>query len=157
WIVVATEAGTTRTRATLTKRAQQECEQWGRRLWHLGRQEFACQADAEAELQRQLKTLPLWLQVQRQIGSTAHYAGKGRPSKGALPVRECWQIQATVTLAQEPLEREVQRRARFLVATNVLDPLLLGDEEAIGVYKAQSSVERGFAFLKDPLFLASSV
>jgi len=43
------------------------------------------------------------------------------------------------------------------VATNVLDPQELSDEEAIRTYKAQSTVERGFAFLKDPLFLASSV
>jgi transposase len=33
----------------------------------------------------------------------------------------------------------------------------LSDEVAIAMYKAQSGVERGFAFLKDPQFLASSV
>jgi transposase len=33
----------------------------------------------------------------------------------------------------------------------------LSDLELIQTYKAQSAVERGFAFLKDPLFLASSV
>lgn len=53
--------------------------------------------------------------------------------------------------------REAQRQARFLVATNVLDPTDVPDEQVISTYKAQFGVERGFAFLKDPLFLASSV
>jgi transposase len=51
----------------------------------------------------------------------------------------------------------VRRQASFLVATNVLDPTQLADHELIQTYKHQHSVERGFAFLKDPLFLASSV
>ena len=42
-------------------------------------------------------------------------------------------------------------------ATNVLEEAPLPDLALIQTYKAQSAVERGFAFLKDPLFLASSV
>jgi hypothetical protein len=55
------------------------------------------------------------------------------------------------------LTRAVQRKAAFLVATDVLDTGRLGDLELIQTYKEQQSVERGFSFLKDPLFLASSV
>jgi transposase len=157
WIVVVTDAGLARVRSTLAKRAQRDREQWERQLWHLGNQAFACQADAQAEQQRQLKTLPVWLHVDPQITSRAHYAGKGRPAKAASPLRESWHVQATVRLDAEQLEREVQRQARFLVATNVLDATDLPDEQVISTYKAQSGVERGFAFLKDPLFLASSV
>jgi transposase len=51
----------------------------------------------------------------------------------------------------------VRRKAVFLVGTNVLEVALLPDQELIQTYKAQSAVERGFAFLKDPLFLASSI
>ena len=43
-----------------------------------------------------------------------------------------------------------------MVATNV--PVTQKNaEDVLRLYKAQSGVERGFAFLKDPLFLASSV
>jgi len=108
-------------------------------------QEFACEADAQAELHRRLKTLPVWLQVQSQITPRAHYASKGRPAKGEHPAREGWHVEARVTRDAEQL------------APNVLDAGDLPDEGAIGVYKAQSGVERGFAFLQDPLFLASSV
>jgi transposase len=54
-------------------------------------------------------------------------------------------------------QRECRRQASFLVATNVLDPTQLSNHELIQRYKDQHSMERGFAFLKDPLFLASSV
>ena len=157
WIVVVTDAGLARARATLAQRAQRDREQWERQLWHLGNQAFACQADAEAAAQRQLKTLPIWLRVASTVKSHPHYAGKGRPSKHQLPDRQTWQVQAQVTVDNEQVEREAQRQARFVVATNVLDSTEWPDERTIAVYKAQSGVERGFAFLKDPLFLASSV
>lgn len=157
WIVVETTAGVTRTRATLAKRATRDQEQWERQLWHLGNQAFACQADAEAAVQQQLKTLPVWLRVTHHVSSRPHYGGKGRPPKGQLPGRQTWHVHAQLTLDDDQLEHEAQRHARFVVATNVLNATELSDEEVIGRYKAQSGVERGFAFLKDPLFLASSV
>ena len=58
----------------------------------------------------------------------------------------------------DQIEQEALRRACFLVATNVLDTVALPDETLIRIYtQDQGGVERGFAFLKDPLFLASSV
>lgn len=64
---------------------------------------------------------------------------------------------ATVTVDETAVTRVAQRKASFLVATNILDTDQLGDLELIHTYKEQHSVERGFSFLKDPLFLASSV
>jgi transposase len=141
WIVVVTDAGLARARATVRQRAQRDLEQWERQLWHLGNQEFACQADAHADRERQLKALPDWLRVTSTLTRRPHYTGKGRPPGDAPPTRETWQIKAGVTVDEEQLEREAQRRARFLVATNVLDLLDLPAEQAIGVYKAQSGVE----------------
>lgn len=43
------------------------------------------------------------------------------------------------------------------MGTNVLEPARLSEEDLIDAYKGQGGVERGFRFLKDPLFLASSV
>jgi transposase len=157
WIVVTTRAGEARAVATLTRRAQRDREQWERALRHLGTREFACQADAEHEVARLRTPLPVWLHVQSQIRVQAHYGGKGRPAKGTAPQRESWQVQATVAVDEQQLLQEAWWRARFIVATNILDAHQLSDEEVIDAYKAQSQVERGFAFLKDPLFLASSV
>src|SRR5712691_10860966 len=60
-------------------------------------------------------------------------------------------------MKQPQVEQAAQRKACFIVATNVLDSAVLSDQELVTTYKEQGSVERGFRFLKDPLFLASSV
>jgi transposase len=43
------------------------------------------------------------------------------------------------------------------LATNVLDVNQLSSEDMIAKYKNQQSSERGFSFLKDPLFFTDSV
>ena len=52
---------------------------------------------------------------------------------------------------------QTRRAGRFILATNVLDSAQLSDEDLLREYKAQQSTERGFRFLKDPLFFTSSV
>src|SRR5215813_8786204 len=101
--------------------------------------------------------LPAWLTVQHQLTAHPKQARPGRPRTGAVPDRTEWQIAATVAVDETAVTRAVRRKAAFLVATNVLDTSQLPDQELIQTYKEQCSVERGFSFLKDPLFLASSV
>lgn len=50
-----------------------------------------------------------------------------------------------------------RKKAAFIVATNILDAQRLAPEQVLSTYKEQGGVERGFRFLKDPVFLASSV
>ena len=80
----------------------------------------------------------------------ARTAGEGDPR----PARagRCRPRSAT----RAALEREAQRRARFIVGTNVLDNEA-GPTRRSSRVRTHPQVERGFAFLKDPLFLASSV
>jgi transposase len=51
----------------------------------------------------------------------------------------------------------VLRKACFIVGTNELESEALSNQELVTTYKDQGGVERGFRFLKDRLFLASSV
>jgi transposase len=55
-------------------------------------------------------------------------------------------------------EIEIQRKeaGRFILATNLVGDEKLEPEEIITNYKNQQSCERGFRFLKDPLFFADS-
>jgi transposase len=55
------------------------------------------------------------------------------------------------------LSRKPCRSACWIVGTNVLDLTVLSDQQLVTTYKDQGGAERGFRFLKDPLFLASSV
>ena len=45
----------------------------------------------------------------------------------------------------------------FYLATNQKDKALLSDDELIKTYKNQQKVERGFRFMKAPLFHASTL
>jgi len=157
WVVVRTTQGEERARETLRRQVNKTQEQWGKALWHLGNQRFACAPDARAALEQQLKKRPEWLTVQTHLVEHPTYQQPGRPGKDALPDQVVWQIETTLAVDEVAVARVVRRQASFLVATNVLDPTQLSDQELIQTYKDQHSVERGFTFLKDPLFLASSV
>jgi transposase len=50
-----------------------------------------------------------------------------------------------------------RRSGRFILATNVLQSERLTKEVLLREYKEQHGVERGFRFLKDPLFFTASV
>jgi transposase len=156
WVIVSSKAGEQRVHTTLQRQVEREQQSWEKRLWHLQAKRFACEADARAALEESLKPLPAWFEVQRNFLVHDHYDGKGRPGKQAVPTQR-WQCQATLSLNQERLSEEERRRACFIIGTNVLEASQLADEELIRTYKQQGSVERGFRFLKDPLFLASSV
>jgi transposase len=157
WVVVRTTQGEERARATLARQVDKTRAQWEKAFWHLGNQRFACAPDAEAALAQQLKHRPAWLTVQTQLVEQAKHAQPGRPRTGAPPDHLEWQLVATLAVDEAALAQAVRRQASYLVATNVLDPTQLPDLELIQSYQDQHSVERGFAFLKDPLFLASSV
>ncbi len=66
-------------------------------------------------------------------------------------------VEGTISLNQEIIEAEQNRAGRFILATNVLEVQELSDEQMLSSYKDQQSGERGFRFLKDPLFFADSV
>jgi hypothetical protein len=55
------------------------------------------------------------------------------------------------------LEERLERASRFILATNDVAGERLADVEVLQAYKAQSKIERGFRFLKDPMFLASTL
>jgi transposase len=157
WVIVRTQAGETRARARVQREAEQAQQTWTQRLWHLSHQEFACAADAQAAVERTRKELPPWLEVQSRVEPESRYARRGRPRKDVPPVGSVWHIEPQLMLNQARVDEEAQRRACFIVGTNRLDASSLSAEALAATYKDQGSVERGFRFLKDPSFLASSV
>ena len=157
WVIVSTQASLQRAQQTLQRQVSKAQIAWQQKCWHLGNRRFACQADARAAAERELKEKPTWLDVRSELVAHSQYAGKGRPRKDASPVSHQWQIVARVSINQEQVAQEAFRKACWIVGTNVLEPTILSDHDLIATYKGQGSPERGFRFLKDPLFLASSV
>lgn len=152
WIVARSQEGVTRCRKTMVRQAERDRLAVATALRKLPT--FACEADAQTALTTLRHTTPPWITIEGQVVAIAHYPSPGRPAKGASPELVHWEIAATSVVSDAVVEREALRRAWFIVATNVRD---LPAEEILRRYAEQSSVERGFAFLKDPLFLASSV
>ena len=61
-------------------------------------------------------------------------------------------------IENKELVEEIKNQAgRFILATNILNETELEDSEILIAYKNQQSCERGFRFLKDPLFFADSL
>ncbi len=157
WIVIYTQASVERVRQTMQRQVSKAQSKWEQTCWHLSNRRFACETDARAALERELKGKPSWLAVHSEIIAHPQYAGKGRPRKEATPTGYQWQIVASVSVNFHQVVQEVLRKACWIVGSNVLEPAGLSDQNLIGTYKDQGGVERGFRFLKDPLFLASSV
>ncbi|MCP4324195.1 MAG: IS1634 family transposase [Alteromonadales bacterium] len=84
------------------------------------------------------------------------YAGKGRPKKDAKVKCIEWQVIAEIEENKTAITQAVEQRTCFVLATNI-DEKELSPTEILTHYKAQSTVERGFRFLKDPLFFVSSL
>jgi transposase len=157
WVMIRTTQNWEAARDSLRKKANKDAEIWEKRLWHLSTQSFACQQDAEETFKKTISKLPAYLQATAGVIEEPHYEKAGRTSAEAKPIRMTWKIVPSVAILLKPLERAAEQQARFLIASNVLSADTLSDEALFAVYKEQGSVERGFRFLKDPLFLASSV
>jgi transposase len=157
WVIVRTEAGEQAKGRQMEKKVKKAKAQWEKKLWHLSTQEFACQSDAEAAWKQTIKGKPSFLVLTCTYQQEGHYQQKGRPKKDALPDSSVWKVKSSLSVDQEEVQMQSKKQACFIVATNVLDEQKLSNSQVYLTYKEQGGVERGFRFLKDPLFLASSV
>jgi len=118
---------------------------------------FSCKKDAEKAVKALNKKLK-WHTANVQYKCVKKYAQRGRPAKGAVPVTVGWKIQGRILLQKKRIAEVRQWLGRFLLATNELDTERLPDEAMLNVYKTEGqSSERGFRFLKDPMFFADSL
>lgn len=157
WLVVYSSSAAEREDKTLQRRVAKE-ETEARKAWRqLAGQTFNCQTDAQEALagfQKHWK----YHQAEATITSLTRYPGPGRPAEGSKPGVVGYQLQGQIVASQEALCTARQPLGRFLLATNQLDTDKLSPAAMLSQYKAQGiSVERGFRFLKDPLFFADSL
>jgi len=87
------------------------------------------------------------------------YYGRGRRKADAVPKKIKYRLQS-VDLQEDTdaIELVKAEKSQFILATNELDSNSLGVDEWLHLYKnEQQKVERGFRFLKDPMFLLDHV
>jgi transposase len=126
------------------------------RLNKLCKQHFACEADARKAYQQFEKTLKYSFLTEFTIHEIPRFNGKGRPKKDRSPDYFEYQIEAALASDWSTYNEQLRRKSCFILATNQLDTQALTDDELFKAYKEQQKVERGFRFLKDPMFMAST-
>lgn len=119
-------------------------------LKKLSQERFACEADAIKALSK-LSTQFKYHQINESKVTPAKSNKKDSLNEIS------YQISATVCQDESKINTELLSAGRFIIATNVLDSQELSDDSMLREYKAQQSCERGFGFLKDPLFFADSI
>ena len=157
WLVVESESRRKSDLKRLNKKLEKSETQAGKQLRELCQQRFACQPDAYRAAKRLSGNLTYHNLVDIQIIelSTEH----PKPTSGAASELEniSYQVQANLERDQKIIETETRSAGRFVLATNLLDVEELSNDEMLSKYKEQQSSERGFSFLKDPLFFTDSV
>jgi transposase len=157
WILVASEARRKSDIKKLDKKIEKNQQKCEKELQVLAGQDFACVADALAAAYK-LSAKMKWHKLDHiQTVEKPHYAKRGKPQPDAIPTSISYRITATVIVIDAEIAAQRLRCGRFVLATNVLDSLEFTTDDALREYKAQQATERGFGFLKDPLFFTSSV
>ena len=157
WVLI--ESQTRKEDETLWAKELEKIEsRLNRQLKQLTKTIFACRPDAcEAllQFQEQLETHQL-KDIQIQTVKTKRQPGQTKIDKSKTAI-DGYRIQGQLQLKAETAERFSRQRSRFILATNQLDREQWSAQKLLKEYKQQQKVERGFRFLKDPLFFTSSV
>ncbi|WP_339133108.1 MAG: IS1634 family transposase [Candidatus Electrothrix sp. GW3-4] len=157
WLVVYSPEAYQRGRKTVNKKCLKLSTNESKQFDKLCKQDFACEADALKALSRFEKKLKILSIHDARVVALPRHKGKGRPAKGKKPDFYVYRIEGNPASLLQERTRLLERKSCFILATNQLDCEELSDEELLKVYKDQQKVERGFRFLKDPMFMASTL
>ncbi|MEH2059198.1 MAG: IS1634 family transposase, partial [Nostoc sp.] len=130
----------------LTQKIQEEALKVGKQLVKLVRDEFEQPSIAESkikELESKLKY--------HQISELKIIERKIKDEK------VIYKVESELRENQELIASNENQAGRFILGTNILDITELSAPDILRIYKQQQSSERGFRFIKDPLFFADSL
>lgn len=171
WVVVESDERQQADIKALPSRIEKSLAANIKSLKRLKSKEFACEADALSAAADFEKTLKYHLLRELKIITKPHYQSQGRPRPDEKISHYTYHIQATLIENEIVIKNHRNQAGRFILATNLLDKEtnLTTDtttkldegkwtpELILKEYKAQQTTERGFRFLKAPLFFVSRV
>jgi len=163
WLVVYSEEAEERAQETVEDQVQREHEKEKKAFSKLTDREFACREDAEQALEEFEADLEASEFESKQVQRAPRYTleessstgGEGNRLKKTGEVE--WLLRGTLVPSEARKARLLKKKSLFILATNELDEETLPAEEILRGYKGQVRVERGFRFLKEPWFMASSI
>ena len=154
WLVVESEARKKAAIKKILQEVEKQLENAKAALRKLWKQEYACIADAEMGIKILSES---WKYHQiKEIKCTEKIRKEAR-DKREKEKKIVYQVTGEIEPRESVIEAEKIKAGRFILATNILEDKEVSNEKILGEYKAQQSNERGFRFLKDPLFFTASV
>ena len=156
WLIVYSESAYQRAGKTLAKAQAREWEKVSKQLFHLQARRFHTAESAQEALDKIVKKLSYHKLKTAELTQHIQYASRGRPKADSAIKGIKWQITATVVPDTSKVSHKQCQEACYVLGTSIPDSQL-SDLEVIGGYKGQGAVERGFRFLKSPVFFVSSL
>ena len=147
WLVVESEKRKESDLRKLEKKFKKKQLAANQLMTRLARSKFESTAEAKAILKAENKKLKY-----HQLNLI-----KLNKVKDKKLNKNIYQIEATLSENSEIIATEKKKAGRFILATNILEDQELTADEILTAYREQQAAERGFAFLKDPLFFADAI
>jgi transposase len=157
WVLISSAHRLPQAQRTVDKQLLKLSEQEVKACKCLCRTAFACAADAQQALSTFEHGLQATFLAHSTVRSSARYGKRGRPGADMPPDQVVYFIEGALASRIATRQALVDRQSCFLLATNELDATQLPPQALLEGYKGQGHAERGFRFLKDPRFLASSL
>lgn len=156
WIVIYSDDSKERSQKRVDKFLKKEEAKLLKALARNFKRRFTSIPEAEESIKEIDDTTTLFDVKMHHIQEHKIYEGKGRPTE-ETPFRVVYQIEGAIKENPEEIKKLVDQGSCYVLATTIPREEL-SDQEVIQAYKRQNeSVERGFRFLKDPLFFTSSL
>lgn len=156
WLLVFSEQAYQRERKTLDKKLEREEKELKQSLWHFSNKKFHCEQDARKALE-ELKEEYKFHKIRAEVTAISKHSSPGKPKHKAEKTITHYRVDSTFERNQEEITKQLNRKGRFILATNELNAEKYKKEEILDEYKEQQNVEGGFRFLKDPWFMVDSI
>lgn len=155
WLVIFSEAAQGRAHKRVSRQLERQRKKEQKAFEKLAKRVFSCREDAERALGAFEASLKATTIEQPDVLECVHTRGLGEQFE--LTGQVSYRVGGKAVLSQARQAELIVRKSLFILSTNELAEQALSAEQVLAAYKGQARVERGFRFLKDPLFLASSL
>jgi transposase len=157
WVLIYSEPRQAPAQRTVDKQLRQQSDKEVKAFKKLCSTAFACEADARQALSAFAQGVQATFLTTSTVRAQPRYGKRGRPGRDAQPDQVVYQIEGALASSIPARQALVDQHSCFILATNELDDTQLPPHEVLQGYKGQVQAERGFRFLKDPQFFASSL
>jgi len=154
WIVFFSQQAHNKKLKTFEKKLKKDIDLEKKNFNKISSKEFACKEDAIKDLTRFMNKSKYLICKDYDIIEHKKYKTKGRPDKTSEYI-VYYELKANFSLKNDVIDAEKSKIGLFVLSTNHLEEYTA--EEVLKLYKEQGKVERGFRFLKDHTFMASSI